>query len=226
MNARQSLLGSIIFFTAALLITASASALSYTMPASGGTVLIGRYDLNNGTFQHRAYYKNSVGNCTYLGAVGTSAGLNQNITINGSSGVDSIMSADGPVQFCGFNVQPTVLGIYTVVFNGNGGADSLAGRASTINGGSGDDFIFSSNTVTWDAHGGSNNDWIYISNGGAVYGDDGNDKMCTTSTNYSAWFYGGTGDDLYCGGVLNPFGIADSATAANPFNCPQLCIRP
>jgi Ca2+-binding RTX toxin-like protein len=90
-----------------------------------------------------------------------------------------------------------VAGYYTGVLFGGDGDDIVDGRGSqylqSVDGGAGDDTLYTNTNTFASAYGGDGNDTIYSH--GLTYGGAGNDLIIIQQSYYGGWVYGEAGDD-------------------------------
>lgn len=90
-----------------------------------------------------------------------------------------------------------VAGYYTGVLYGGDGNDIVDGRNSQylqrVDGGAGDDTLYTNTNTFAEAYGGDGNDKIYSH--GLTFGGAGNDLIVIQGSYYGGWVYGEAGDD-------------------------------
>ena len=90
-----------------------------------------------------------------------------------------------------------VAGYYTGVLYGGDGNDIVDGRNSQylqrVDGGAGDDTLYTNTNTFGEAYGGDGNDKIYSH--GLTFGGAGNDLIVIQGSYYGGWVYGEAGDD-------------------------------
>ena len=154
---------------------------------------------------------------------GTITGIENIAWIQGSDyddtiylgGFKSIGSSDPTPVFAGAGNDHVVAGRYTGMMYGEAGDDFLDGRASPfligIDGGDGNDTIYTTSNNSSTAYGGNGNDTI--TGGGWVYGGSGDDYVYRTWT--GTHVDGGAGYDVV-DYSLNPYGVVATTDANNP----------
>lgn len=151
-------------------------------------------------------------------SAGVSVNLNTGIALYGDAQGDVLAGVDGLIgtayadTIVGFDGQSNSGDIYTNVFYGGAGNDSLDGLggddqlyggtdADTVLGGSGNDLV-QGDAGTDRLLGGDGNDTVLGGDGNdTAYGDAGNDKMAGDAGN--DLLYGGDGNDSVSGGADN-----------------------
>jgi Ca2+-binding RTX toxin-like protein len=147
---------------------------------------------------------------------GTITGIDDIGWIEGSNfddhitvGLGSPYANFGPIFGMGGN-DHLVAGYYTGALFGGSGNDIVDGRDSQylrmVDGGDGDDILYTRAGGNATAYGGAGNDIIYAHGYGAIFGDAGNDQIYMQSAYMSGDIHGGDGDDEI---VASPF--------ANPY---------
>lgn len=156
-----------------------------------------------------------AGGVTVNGAAGDDVLLSNaaNVTLQGGDGNDTLDSDEANVVFEGGDGDDVIDAHGDAIIYGGDGDDRIRGGGLTIDGGAGDDHIYSyeefgGREISGGAgednimsaggavYGGVGNDNIEIAyQGGTAYGDEGDDRL---ETNYASGseLYGGVGDDV------------------------------
>jgi Ca2+-binding RTX toxin-like protein len=135
---------------------------------------------------------------------GTITGIENVDWVQGSNFDDDITLGSGngyggfaPVFGMGGNDR-LVAGYYTGSLWGGDGNDTVDGRGSQylqqVDGGAGDDTLYTNANTFSAAHGGDGQDTIYAH--GTINGDAGNDTIHIQASYYPGQVHGGTGDDI------------------------------
>jgi serralysin len=153
---------------------------------------------------------------------GTIKNITQTINIQGSDYDDTIWSVGSYYGFSilhgnGGNDQLTA-DYYTDDLYGDDGNDTLDGRGSQylslVDGGDGNDILYTNSNTFATASGGNGNDTIYSH--GTTYGGDGNDIIHLQVSYYGGLVYGEAGDDQITasasGNVISGGAGADTLT--------------
>jgi Ca2+-binding RTX toxin-like protein len=135
---------------------------------------------------------------------GTITGIENVNWVEGSNFDDDITMGSGngygsfaPVFGMGGNDR-LVAGYYTGTLWGGDGNDIVDGRGSQylqlVDGGAGDDTLYTNSNTFGSASGGDGNDTIYAH--GTINGDAGNDTIYIQQSYYAGQVHGGAGDDI------------------------------
>ena len=216
-------------FTASLVFAAltsqSTASAQHTVniPASGGWLVVGKITPPGGSTRQWAGFEPSGGGRCSWWLLGESAGLSDDVVVNGSSGADRVLVLENNMTFCGQNMAPVTFNGHDVGIQGWGGNDIIGGRAAWMSGGSGHDYLAGSDGTTTTLWGWTGNDKMWGGSGASMYGESGLDALCSIGTSTASLFNGGSdwgGDDVGCGSANSWVGIESS----NPSFCPLPCL--
>ena len=136
---------------------------------------------------------------------GTISGFEKHAWVQGSNFDDHItlasstggVSTSGPAAYGMGGNDVLIAAYHTSFLYGGDGNDVVDGRHSqyldTVDGGNGDDTLYTNSNTFGLAYGGAGNDTIYAS--GEIHGGDGNDLIVLTPTYYAGQVFGDAGDD-------------------------------
>jgi Ca2+-binding RTX toxin-like protein len=114
----------------------------------------------------------------------TSGGLEETVVLVGSSGADYLYAVDRTFSYCGFWVGPAAPNGHIIGLLGEGGNDIINGgtHASVLQGGAGNDTIYSRFPFDASLFGGSGDDVLVSTSFNAVImAGDGNDTVCANN---------------------------------------------
>jgi Ca2+-binding RTX toxin-like protein len=135
---------------------------------------------------------------------GTITGIENVSWVQGSNYDDDINVGSSSYGYSDFTAvfgmggnDKLVAGYYTGVLYGGDGNDIVDGRNSQylqrVDGGTGDDTLYTNTNTFAEAYGGDGNDTIYSH--GLTFGGAGNDLIVIQGSYYGGWVYGEAGDD-------------------------------
>lgn len=192
-----------------------ASARTFTFPQSG-SMTIGMI----GPQAVGVFRPSPSGSCILFG-LGT-GGLDEDLTIIGSSGSDTIRALTTNTTECDRSLTPLVSNGRAVTIRAGRGNDAVQVFnivATTLRGEGGPDVMMSDYGLLY---GGAERDYLVSGWASQLRGEADNDWLCTITQRLSTLMDGGSGTDTYCG-QSNSIVSAQAAPSCGfgPYGCPD-----